>query len=254
MAGEMIFLQISDTHVLANEGATVQGHNPAANVRRVLARIEALPVVPQFCLISGDLAQDGEVASYQHLRRLLEPLAARGVPLLPVVGNHDDRAALRQGFLGEAAGNAERLCYTCTFDGLRLIVLDSLIPGEDEGRLGEEQLAWLTEQLEESAPLGTILVLHHSPAVTGLSRVGRLQLQDAEALREVIAGKPLLGILAGHCHTASAAYFAGTSASTAPAVVFQLAPGASEMIFSAGSGFNLCIVRDGTLVVSPVMV
>jgi Icc protein len=253
MAETVAFLQLSDSHVLADESELL-GFNPASNVRRVVEKIGTLPVVPQFCLITGDLAQDGGVASYEHLRRLLEPIAARGVPFLPAVGNHDDRAALRQGFLGEEGENADCLNYSRTFGGLRVIVLDSLIPGEDEGRLGETQLAWLSRQLEEPAPLGTILALHHSPAVTGLASVGRLQLRDAEALREVIAGRPLLGILAGHCHTASSAHFAGTVASTAPAVVFQLAPGASEMVFAEGSGFNLCIVRDGVLVVSPVMV
>src|SRR5687767_5855497 len=113
MSGETVFLQLSDTHVLADEGELL-GFNPARNVRRVVEKIGTLPVVPQFCLISGDLAQDGRVESYRHLRRLLEPIAARGVPLLPVVGNHDDRAALRQGFLGEDGEQAGRLSYART--------------------------------------------------------------------------------------------------------------------------------------------
>ena len=71
--------------------------------------------------------------------------------------------------------------------------------------------------------------LEFRPAISliaGHSGMGKSTLIDRilAYLGEVIAEKPLLGILAGHCHTASSVLFAGTIASTAPAVVFQLAP------------------------------
>ncbi len=253
MTDATTFVQLSDIHLLPGDEELL-GFRPEGNLRRVVARVLSLPVAPHFCLITGDLAQDGQVASYAHLRQELAPLVARGIPILAGMGNHDHRAAFRQGFLGEAAANDTRYHYTQEIDGLRLIVLDSLIPGEDEGSLGAAQLTWLADQLATPAPSGTIIALHHSPAPTGLGALGRLQLHDAEAFREVVAGRELLGILAGHCHTASATHFAGTLASTAPAVVFQLAPATTEMTFAAGSGFNLCIVRDGQLLVNSVMV
>lgn len=246
------FVQLSDIHLLAGDEELL-GFHPAPNLRRVVAKVLELPVAPRCCLITGDLTQDGQVASYARLRQELAPLVARGIPILPGMGNHDNRAAFRQGFLSEAASDAP-YHYAQEIDGLRVIMLDSLLPGEDEGNLGAAQLAWLAEQLATSAPGGTVIALHHSPAPTGLGALGRLQLHDAEAFREVIAGRAPLGILAGHCHTASATHFAGTLASTAPAVVFQLAPAATEMTFAAGSGFNLCVVRDGQLLVNPVMV
>ena len=253
MTDATTFLHLSDIHLLAGDEELL-GHYPARNLRRVVAKVLELPVAPRCCLITGDLTQDGQVASYAHLRHQLAPLVARGIPILAGLGNHDDRAAFRRGFLGEAAANDAPYYYAQQIAGLRVIMLDSLIPGEDEGKLGAAQLAWLADQLAETAPLGTVVALHHSPAPTGLAALGRLQLHDADALREVIAGHEVFGILAGHCHTASATYFAGTLASTAPAVAFQLAPGATTMTFAAGSGFNLCVVRDGQLLVNPVMV
>lgn len=246
-----VFVQLSDVHILAGSGELL-GAQPDENLRKVLARIEALPTVPDFCLISGDLAQESGVVGYQYLRGLLEPLAARGIPLLVGMGNHDDRAAFREGFLGEVAGNAQPYYYAATHAGVRVLMLDTLIPGAVDGMVGAEQLAWLDAQLALPGEAETVVVMHHPAAPTG---IGNIHLRDADAFRAVLAGRGVLGVLAGHCHIASATPFAGTIASSAPAVVFQLAAEAEGgMRVVQGSGFNLCTVRDGALLVNPVMV
>jgi 3',5'-cyclic AMP phosphodiesterase CpdA len=246
-----VFLQLSDIHILAGEGELL-GAQPAESLRRVLARIEAVPVVPDFCLISGDLAQESGIEGYRFLKQLLEPLVARGMPVLVGMGNHDDRAAFREGFLGEAGGDARPYYYAATHGGVRVLMLDTLIPGAVDGMVGEEQMAWLREQLRQPGEAETIVVMHHPAAPTG---IGNVHLRDADALRAVIEGRRVLGVLAGHCHIASATQFAGTIASSAPAVVFQLvAEGEGGMRVVQGSGFNLCAVRDGVLLVNPVMV
>ncbi len=48
--------------------------------------------------------------------------------------------------------------------------------------------------------------------------------------------------------------FAGTTVITTPAVACQFAPDTPDAVISAASGFNLCEVRDGALLVTPVMV
>lgn len=248
------FLHLSDTHILADDGDLLGG-NPARNLRRVIERVVDLPVAPRFCLISGDLAHDSGAAGYRRLRGLLEPLAARGIPLIAGMGNHDDRAAFRRAFLGAADGDDAPYYHASVHDGLRVIMLDSLVPGAVAGMLGEAQCSWLADQLRQPAERGNLVVLHHPAAPSGIPWLDTDLLRDADALRAALAGRRVLGVLAGHCHTASATPFAGTVAVTAPAVAFQFRPGVTDGDRVAqGCGFNLCTVRDGALVVNPLMV
>ena len=253
MAESITFVQISDTHFLALDGE-VMGVRPVAQLARVLARIAALPTPPRFVLHTGDLIHDSGVAGYAHLRLALAPL---GLPLVATLGNHDDRAAFRQGFLKEPDGDDRRYNGVHLFDGLRVIALDSLVPGEIGGELGREQLAWLVNVLGQPSShgsRGTIVALHHPVALAGFTYLTDGLLRDAPAFAAALAPHPILGVLAGHCHAPSMTAFAGTTVVTAPSVACQFAPDTPDAVISAASGFNLCEVRDGALLVTPIMV
>ena len=93
-------------------------------------------------------------------------------------------------------------------------MLDSLIDavaGErvDEGRLGDDQLAWLDRQLGASdAP--AFVCLHHPPTTIGLELMDPIRLMDGDALAAVIDHHPhVVATLVGHAHTMSATTFAG---------------------------------------------
>ena len=115
-------------------------------------------------VVSGDLVNHGAAAEYAHLRELLAPLPMR-VCLMP--GNHDDRAALAAAFAGEAEASPLRQAFTgaplccqrvdlAPADGeaLTLLLLDTVIPGEEGGEVGAAQIDWrlgaAAERLVES--------------------------------------------------------------------------------------------------------
>jgi 3',5'-cyclic AMP phosphodiesterase CpdA len=252
----MIFLHLSDTHLLSGEPAELYGVEPAAAVRRVLDHIAGLPVAPAFCLVSGDLTHDGAPASYAQLRMLLAPLEARGVPVLLGLGNHDDRAAFRQVFGDGPAGPADgAYCYSRVIGDLRVLMLDSLLPGQVAGALGAEQLSWLADHLQTPAPGGDLLVVHHPLVSPGVPWLAGELLQDTAELLAVLAGRPLLGILSGHCHCGGSTVVAGTLNATAPATIFQFEPHPRDgQKIRPGSGYNLCAIDAGRLIVNPVLV
>jgi 3',5'-cyclic AMP phosphodiesterase CpdA len=124
-------------------------------------------------------------------------------------------------------------------------MLDSLIPGAIHGALGPVQLAWLGDQLREPAPGGALVVLHHPVLPCGIPRATDSLLEDASALRDVLQGRPILGVLAGHSHVISAAPFAS----------FLFDPGTVDGLrILDGAGFNRCTVREETLIVNPIIV
>jgi Icc protein len=254
---ELVFFHLSDLHLTAGPEELLFGQvDPAVNLRAVAAELRRMDLAPAFIVISGDLAHQGSPATYHALRELLaETLAPFGVPVVLALGNHDDRRAFRQVFFGEDDGERP-YAYSQWVEELRIIVLDSLVPGEAGGWLGEEQLDWLERELATPAPRGNLLVVHHPVVHRGVSRLGEeeLILRDRAALAERVRGRPILGILSGHTHVATAAPFAGTTAFTATATAFLGDPSTRDggrMV--TGAGFNLGTVRDGMLIVNSVV-
>lgn len=176
------FIHLTDTHFLPGPDDRLHGIDPAANLRRAIARIRAMAVTPACIVISGDLSNDGESASYHHLRAALAELDATfGVPLLLALGNHDRRVPFRRIILGEAnaADESERHYYSRRIGDIGFIVLDSLDTGAIGGLLGAEQLAWLDNELREPAPGGTVVIVHHPILPRGLPRADDYLLADA---------------------------------------------------------------------------
>jgi Icc protein len=252
------FIHLTDTHFPPRPSERIEDIDPVSNLHRVLARVRELAVRPAFLLISGDLSNAGDPESYRHFKVALDELREEfGVPVLLGLGNHDRRGPFRQIILGEALADDEgaRYFYSARIGDFRILMLDSLIPGAIHGALGLEQLAWLDEQLREPAPGGDLVVLHHPVLPRGIPRAADYLLEDAAALRDVLQGRPILGVLAGHSHVSSAAPFAGTLAITAPAAGFLFDPGTVDGLrILDGAGFNLCTVRDGLLIVNPIVV
>ncbi len=254
----MIFLQVSDIH-LVPRGTLIAGVDPMRQMRSVLARIERLEVSPAFIVASGDLTDDGSAESYEVVNEVLDDLGGGVTPVLLALGNHDDRATFRRVVLGEErAGDQGPYHHSRLIDGLRVIVLDSVIPGDVGGALGAAQLAWLEDELSMPAPRGNLIVLHHPCRLAGPAHpYPEFIVRDATALEAIVArhrGR-VIGVLAGHSHQANSALFGGTLHATAPAVLCQLDYFAGERYRPVpGGGFNLCQLDDGGLIVHPVLV
>jgi 3',5'-cyclic-AMP phosphodiesterase len=198
---------VSDTHLTAEPGS-------AATLRRALARIAAAEP-PAALLLPGDLAADGEPGAYALLDELLTG-SFPDLPTLLVPGNHDALQPFRAAF-----GEPDRVLRA---GGVRVIGLDSTIPGHHHGRVEPEQLEWLAAELAEPAPEGTVLVLHHPPLPSPVPSVNLLRLREPEKLAEVVAGTDVRMIVCGHAHHVGAGVLAGIPVFTAPALLYQCDP------------------------------
>jgi 3',5'-cyclic-AMP phosphodiesterase len=253
------FLHLSDLHFVP-PGQLSAGIDPMQQTRGVLARIAQLDVSPAFIVVSGDLTDDGSADSYEVLKEVLQELGnVNGeTPVLLALGNHDDRVTFRRVVLGvEQSGDQGSYHYSQLIDGLRVIVLDSSIPGDVGGALGTSQMAWLEEELQKPASRGNLIVLHHPCRLAGPDHhYPMFILRDAVPLEAIVARNRdrVAGVLAGHSHQANSAPFGGTLHATAPAVLCQLDYFAGGRFTPVpGSGFNLCQIDDGGLIVHPVL-
>ena len=217
----MIVIQLSDPHILAPGELLYGRFDTAEFLARSVAEINRLDPLPDVAVITGDLVDHGEPAEYEHLRALLSPLA---MPVFVIPGNHDAREPLRAAFAADGYLPAEGfLQFTIEDYPVRLVALDTLIPGEAGGLLCSERLAWLDYALASAPARPVLLMMHHPPFPTGIERMDRAGLQNSEALAAVVARHPQVErILCGHLHRAIDRRFAGTVAGTAPSTAAQL--------------------------------
>ena len=245
-----VIVHLSDTHLLA-QGRPLGGrYDTVRGLREALAAVERTGIHPDAIVFTGDLTDLGEPEAYAALRAEVEPWAARlEAPIIWVAGNHDERPALRQGLLG---GEATDQPITGVWDlaGLRVIAVDSSVPGWHHGDLDAGQLQWLREVLSEPAPLGTILALHHPPLPSHIPFFDILELRHQEELAEILRGSDVRAILAGHLHYSTSGTFAGIPVSVASATCYTMnlqRPAAEVNGMDAGHSFHLVHVYEQTI-------
>ncbi|BDV30220.1 phosphodiesterase [Microbacterium terricola] len=243
-------LHLSDTHLLAGDVALGGRYDTIANLRRTLEAVERLELRPDAIVFTGDLTDLGEPEAYAALRAMVEPLAERlGAPLVWVAGNHDERPALRSALLGLDA-TEQPVTSVHDLGGLRLIALDSTVPGWHHGDIDAAQREWLRAQLATPAPLGTILALHHPPLPSHIPFFDILELRDQAGFAEVIAGTDVRAILAGHLHYSTSGTFEGVPVSVAAATCYTMdvsLPAQRVNGMDAGQSFHLVHVYDDTI-------
>lgn len=248
-----LVLQISDPHIGADWGDGERGWggwDPITGLRDVISEVRRLPDRPDAVLLTGDLSEHGAAAECATVR---EMVSAIGAPLLAIPGNHDDRAALRAQF-GLPGSGAEPVRYAAELGPLRLIALDTTIPGRAAGAVDADQLAWLNAELAAAPSQPTLLALHHPPIATGVAPWDEIGLAPADraALGRVVEAHPQVRrLVAGHVHQTITGSLAGRPVLTVPSTYLQarLDFTAPELQLGAGPrGFALHAVVDGELV------
>ncbi|MGN6317039.1 phosphodiesterase [Trinickia sp.] len=234
----MLLAQISDLHIKRPGALAYRRVDTAAHLERCVARLNALEPKPDAVVITGDLVDLGSVAEYALLKTLLAPLT---MPIYLLVGNHDDRAALRQVFDDHAYlhDSPEFVHYAVDIGPLRLIALDSQLPQQSSGHLCDARLAWLDRQLEQAQDKSVMLALHHPPFVSGIGHMDRQRLdpESAQRLAAIVSRYPNVErVVCGHVHRPIFTRFAGTIASAVPAPAHQVA---LDLRSDAPSAFRL---------------
>ncbi len=253
MGSPYLVVQLSDPHL----GADWAPGDPAAGLAAAVESVRAMRIQPDALLVTGDLADGATDAQYDQVRELLAPL---GVPAYVLPGNRDDRSTLRAHFDLPGAG-AEPVCYCADLGPLRLVVLDSTIPGEDSGDLDDGQIKWLEGVLAASTEQPTLIAIHHPPLRTGVPAWDEIGLSETgrQRLAEVVARhRQVRLIVAGHVHRTIWGELAGRPVLSVPSTYVQgrLKFGSRELELSnEPAGFAVHALIDGELVshIQPVV-
>jgi Icc protein len=206
----LVIAHLSDTHIDSHPRS-------AERTARVMDYLQALPRPVDVILITGDIADHGELAEYETAAKLFDsPL-----PVLLCPGNHDVRDAYRKGLLGDDRGGTGPINARRDVAGAVFLLADSSIPGRDDGHLDEETMGWLAAELGR-VPDGrpAFIAFHHPPVAVHHPFLDPIRLLPAGPLAELVTAHPqVVAVLTGHFHTAAASTFAGRPLLIAPGVV-----------------------------------
>lgn len=223
---------LSDPHLLAG-ALQYDLIDTEARLIQMLDRLAAVvDPAPDALVFTGDLADKGEPDAYARLREIVEPFAESiGAQVVWTMGNHDERAPYARGLFDEDGDGPQDRVYDVR--GLRIVALDSSVPGYHHGELTPDQLEWLGAELATPAEHGTLLALHHPPLPLPMLPAAELiELLDQDALASVITGTDVRGILAGHLHFSTHSTFAGVPVSVASASCYTSDPAPVDRLVS----------------------
>ncbi|MGY1867270.1 MULTISPECIES: phosphodiesterase [Nocardia] len=250
-----VLFHFSDTHLIAGDDPLYGDVDADLRLRQLLEQAAASRIRPTAIVFTGDLTDRGEPAAYAKLKSIVEPFARDlQAPIVWVTGNHDDRAALRARLLGEYPTTSP-LDRVHLIDGLRIISLDTSVPGHHHGEISDAQLEWLRSVLAEPAPFGTILAMHHPPVPCVVDLAVTVELRDQRRLADVLDGSDVRAILAGHLHFSTSATFAGIPVSVASATCYSQDLGVAQGGLRGQDGaqaFNYVHIYPDTVVHSVV--
>jgi Icc protein len=232
----MILAQLSDMHVTPR-GTLLSGRiDTAAFLKRALDWLNRLPTPADALLLTGDLVDGGSDEEYAYLRELLTSVP---MPVYMIPGNHDAREPLRRAFADASwMPDSGPIQYVIDEHPVRIIALDSHVPGEPHGELDSAQLAWLEARLAEDSSKPTVLMVHHPPFVTGIDFMDSIRLaRGADELGVIVERHSQVErLLCGHVHRAMEIRWHGTLVMTAPSSAHQIL---LEFDPSAPEGFTL---------------
>lgn len=224
----MTFAHISDTHLTVGDQHEFRAHHyserlmaffaalrekgidigaghrstvPASVANQVMVdHLNNLPFKLDFVLHTGDVMTDPDSAEeYQAARDVLGKI---NVPVYYLCGNHDHQQGLRALMPSVALANGT-LDYVIEHNGARLVCVDSATHGQDHGgRLSDEQLAWLEQQITTETDKPLLVGIHHPPLALGNEVIDFFGMSNGAEVHAVLrkAVPRLQGVFFGHIH------------------------------------------------------
>jgi 3',5'-cyclic AMP phosphodiesterase CpdA len=246
----MLLAQISDLHVRPLGALYKDVVDSNAMCRAAIDHLNRLDPRPELVLITGDLVDEGLDAEYVALRSLLSRLEA---PCLLMPGNHDDREVLARHFADHAylpASGPKH--YLIERHAVRVVALDTTVPGDHHGEVDEAGLAWLDDALRATRGAPAIVMMHHPPVACGIPYLDKYMCRQPERIAEVIARfDHVERVLCGHVHRPIQRRWAGTllccCPSTATQIALQLRPDAAPASWGEPPACLLHWWRDGAM-------
>ncbi len=253
------FIQITDHHLRASETDPVRGvmttYTLAATLRHIARHAAAHA---DFMVSLGDLVDPPSEAAYRAVMERLAiqntatsvapgPLTISGeglrdFPIYFLPGNHDDRHDFfRVLFPGIAP--MPLLNARFEYQGVQFICLDW---GTDATSVAyPETLAFLADALQTDLP--SVILTHHQVVPVGARWLDAFIAPGLARFWEIVRGKRVIGVLAGHVHLTHEQLVQGIPVLTLRSTAFQFARTETPTIVLEPPHYRFVTIHNGVL-------
>ena len=197
LESQLSFVQISDSHIGFSKAA-----NPdvVGTLREAIAKINALPVRPEFALHTGDLTHLSKPSEFDTLDQELKALQTDRVFYVP--GEHDVLDENARQYLDRfGKGSQGEGWYSFDQKGVHFVGLVNVVnlKAGGLGNLGAEQLEWLEDDVKHLKSSTPIVVFAHIPLWSVYPEWGWGTEDSAQAL-SYLKRFGSVSVLNGHIH------------------------------------------------------
>jgi 3',5'-cyclic AMP phosphodiesterase CpdA len=223
-AGGLTFLQISDSHVGFDKPANP---NALGTLEEAINKVKALPVKPSFMIHTGDITHLSKVSEFDDAERIISQ-SRLDVHYVP--GEHDvldEGAKLYKDRYGRGTNGAG--WYSFDANGVHFVGLVNVVDlkAGGLGNLGNDQLAWLDNDLKARSASTPIVVFAHIPLWVVYPQWG-WGTDDGERVLAMLKRFGSVTVLNGHIHQIIQKVEGNVAFHTARSTAFpQPAPGAA---------------------------
>jgi 3',5'-cyclic AMP phosphodiesterase CpdA len=192
-----LFVQISDTHIGFNKDA-----NPdvIGTLNRSIDLVNALPRQPAFAIHTGDVTHLSKAQEFDTAQQLMKRLRVSELHVVP--GEHDVTDGPGAEFFarfGKASNN--RGHYSFDVGGVHFIALVNVMnfKAGGLGALGDDQFAWLKNDLAARPTSQPVVVFAHMPLWTIYEPWG-WGTAESEQIAALLRRFGSVTVLSGHIH------------------------------------------------------
>ncbi len=219
-AADFSFVQISDSHIGFAKAA-----NPdvTGTLQKAVDKIRATSSVPDFLIHTGDLTHTSKAAEFDTMDQVL---AGTKREIFYVPGEHDTSVDDGKLYLERyGKGSAGNGWYSFNHKGVHFVGLVNVVQLEGMGRLGNDQLAWLKQDVAGLGSSMPIVLFAHIPLWALYPEWG-WSTSDSEQALSRLKRFGSLTVLNGHIHQVMQKVEGNVTFHTAMSTAFpQPAPG-----------------------------
>jgi 3',5'-cyclic AMP phosphodiesterase CpdA len=197
MTGTPLFVQISDTHIGFNKPANT---DVVATLNKSIDLVNALPMAPAFAIHTGDVSHLSKAPEFDTAQQLLSRLKVGEMHVVP--GEHDVTDGPGAEFFarfGKPSGG--KGYYSFDAHGVHFVALVNVMNFKPNGlgALGDEQLAWLANDLAGRSASQPVVVFAHMPLWTIYEPWG-WGTAEGEQIASLLRRFGSVTVLNGHIH------------------------------------------------------
>jgi Icc protein len=211
---------MTDLHLGPTADYQCRGFNTLDSFKAVLAAFESNSNGEEILVLTGDLASDAQQGAYQQLNKILIQNKKRAI-WLP--GNHDRLSLMQE--------NLSDYPYQPVYEHeyWAVLMIDSSVPGQAGGKISNQQLSQLEEQLEQLKDKYLLVAMHHSPVSLNSQWLDEHRISNHQKLHSLlVANGNVKAVITGHIHQQHETDWQGIKVYSTPSTCFQFAENSDQ--------------------------